>query len=333
MLPRCEISEDAVAQWLDEGDVPRRFVPPPKRRAAVEEAHQIVEAHSDLDVHAVKCDREGVLLHFPAKLLTESRFRQAMPRRCMQCGTRSHIEAHVIIFSGTLKTSVSLEAEHVAGAMTLACEQARNLSGQELLDSLPRVPNVPPPANLPMPYWLCDMCSASGAISGQLEPSANPGEARCQLFITKLKRAQEFLEAIGARGTPSFNLVAHTVGEIGESPWDTLSLVVQNRLEQWTHLGRDESFLGYAPDRDHARTEDGMAGLVLTNQRLIHNSRLRHREHNVDDPLEMKLTSRDGMQMLHIHSTRWEADIKLDGEGLVTLRRALAKGHFSVLWH
>lgn len=332
-LPTCAISEDAVAAWLDEGEDAPKFVKPPEPVAPTPAAQQLIDAYSDIEVHAVKCDRSGVLLQFPSRLLMEPRFRLAMPRRCMQCGTRSHLEAHVIIFSSTLKNSVSLEAEHLAGKMTLAGEQAKLLAGQALLECLPRVPNVPPPADLPMPYWLCDMCSESGSVCGQYEPCENPAEGRCHLFISKLRRAEEFLEALGARGTPSFNLVAHTRGEIGDNPWDSLSLVVQNRLGQWSKPHEDEMFLGYAPDRDLARTEDGMAGLVLTNKRMLHHSRLRHHEVTCDDPLEIKLTTADGTHLINISSAKWSAALKLDGEGLVMLRRGLTKGMFRVLWH
>ena len=278
-----------------------------------------------------RCDRSGALMEFPAELLNDLQFRAAMPRRCLQCGTRTHLEAHVIIYSPALVDSVSLEAEHEAGNMIMSVAEVKNLTVEQLLERLPRVPNVPPPGDQPMPYWLCDMCSEAGAISGQIEVN-DQGEGHCHLLIGNLWRAEEFLTAVGARRTQCYQELGKRIAETAEKPWDMLSLAVKNRIQQWFKPLADEQFIAYVPDRDHTRTEDGMSGIIISSSRLVHHTKMRHRDIEVSQPLEMQLSMSKTKGALGIRTSNWDASMTVDGEGILGLRRALAKGKFRATW-
>jgi hypothetical protein len=347
-LPKpLPVPEDTVAGWLwqqEEDDQPAAPAaspkPAPKPRAAAPEppaAKTLAPAPAPRralpDLRLVGIDRKGVLLEFDAARLKDTAFRTAMPRRCMQCGARTHLEAHVIIFTAALVDSVSLEAERSAGSLVLRPEDVRDLGPEALLDRLPRVPNVPPPADLPMPYWLCDMCSASGAVSGQIQARAETGQGRCRLLISNRRRAEEFLANVGARGTAPHRQVIEAVAKTAERPWDSLPLVVQHRIEQWYKPRADEEFLAYVPDRDHSRTEDGMSGLLLSSRRLVYHTRLRHHESPAGEPLEFRLAMSRMHGQLEVRAPSWQARrLRVDKDGISRLRRALAKGRFRAAW-
>ncbi len=294
---------------------------------------QILPAISSGGIRLVKVDRRGALFEFPSDRLKDIAFRCAMPRRCMSCGARAHLHVHVIIFAHQLVDSVSLEAEHSAGSLKLSEQEVRALTGEEVLARLPKVPNVPSPGDNPMPYWLCDMCSAAGVVSGQISVDSETGKGWCRLLIHNLRRAEEFLAAVGGKENESYAELKKWVDATVETPWDTVPLVIQHRLEQWFHRAGDEEFIAYVPDRDRVRTEDGMCGLLISNRRVIYHTDMRHRESEASEPLELQLAHGSGKSRLQIKTPQWEVKhFTLDRDGIEKLRSGLIKGRFKATW-
>ena len=347
-LPRrIAVTEDIAANWVQEDlrralsedvDHTRRVTEqevPISGRTAVLDAIRGEEDFSGTgkDIRILDLNRKGVLFQFPASRLKESSFRCAMPRRCLGCSARAHLHAHVIIFTPELLDSVSLEAEHAAGAMQVSEREARDLSQEQLIERLPRVPSAPSPGDLPMPYWLCDMCSGAGVISGQIRVHSVTGEGVCRLAMRNLRRAEEFLIAAGGEGSNSHVMLQQRIAQSTENPWDLLPDVVRHRIEQWYRPAPGERFLAYVPDRDHARTEDGMAGVLITNRRLIVHSNRRHKEATPRDSLELEFAAGQDKEILRIKAPAWEVShIPLDRDGKLTLRRGLAKAAITARW-
>ena len=334
------VTDEAIAGWLSEPAEIDESVKAGVERAepsAVSEessGQTVVLPAITGEIRLVKVDRRGALFEFPASRLLEKPFRCTMPRRCLRCGTRVHLHAHVIIFAHQLTDSVSLEAEHSAGSLRLSEKEVRDLSCEDVIARLPRVPNVPAPGDLPMPYWLCDMCSSAGVISGQIQVSSTTGKGKCRLLIRNLRGAEEFLMAAGGRDTDSCAELKKWIDATEENPWDTVPLVIQHRLEQWFKPDRGEHFVTYVPDRDYMRTEDGMAGLVISDRRLIYHRQTRHREAGVTEPLELQLATGGGKGSLRIKTAEWEVKhIALDRDGIDRLRRGLVQAKFQAVWH
>ena len=70
-------------------------------------------------------------------------------------------------------------------------------------------------------------------------------------------------------------------------------MTVRNRIRQWFHLRKGERFVEYYPDEDFSKSEAGLAGLVLTNRRLIYKKYAAQREYSIGVPSELRL-SKDG---------------------------------------
>ena len=339
-LPRrIAATEDAIANWLMEGQYrdEEDLAASEKRADTPDEGipgGTAILPSVGHSLRLVKVDRQGVLFQFPASRLLEPAFRCAMPRRCLRCGARAHLHVHVIIYTPRLADSISLEAEHSAGELKLSEAEASKLSPEELLQHLPRVPNVPHPGDLPMPYWLCDMCTGAGMISGQININSATGEGFCRLLFRNLRRAEEFLINAGERNSSSHAELRQNIIATAENPWDTLPLVVQHRLQQWFHPNANERFVAYIPDRDRARTEDGMAGIAVSNRRLIYHTQMRHREAGITEAIELQMVTEAGKGILQIKTPKWQAKrITLDRVGIDRLRRALAATKFQAVWH
>lgn len=342
-LPRhMPVSEATIAAWIYRNRDEEEAEPDSLAEVAEDLQRELARAEGGDTpapanrtdrIRLVKLDRHGALFEFPAERLLDTDFRCAMPRRCLRCGTSAHLRAHVIVFTPYFSKDLSLKDEHTAGRLVAGEAEVRGLSGEALLAKLPQVPNVPRPADRPMPYWLCDMCTGAGVISGQIEVNTETDRGRCRLLMRNLAAAEQFLVAAGGKDTIDHRQLRARVEESRQSPWDALPLVVQHRIEQWYKPVRGEKLLAYIPDRDHARTEDGVAGIIVSNRRLIHHTPFCHNEEPAGDPLELKLAMGKGRGTLRIHAPNCNVKrMCLDREGVRTLRSALKATDFRVAW-
>ena len=284
-------------------------------------------------IRLVQLERRGALFEFPAERLREDAFRCAIPRVCIHCQTRAHLSAHVIIFTGQLRDSVSLEAEHKAGQLTIPQSQIGDLSGPELLARLPNVPNVPSPGDLPMPYWVCDLCSGTGEISGQIRVNSTTGEGFCRLLVRNLSVALPFFEAIGGKGTKSHAEFQEFLQHFDEDRWDALPSVVLHRVEQWFRPKTDERFIAYISDGARRRSEIGMAGVAISDKRFVYHRPPMHHELARGTALAIQVRLTAGKEVVTFHGGDMRRrPITLDRRGLMRLRRSLSEGRFKAKW-
>ncbi|MDY7011577.1 MAG: hypothetical protein SVV80_12630 [Planctomycetota bacterium] len=332
-LPReVPVPEDTIFGWLhhtedDEDERAGTLVP-----LSDEDARRAKEAKRN-KIRLVSLERRGAIFEFPAEFLQKSKFRCAIPRVCIHCLSRVHLSAHLIIFAPQLRDSISLEAEHQAGKLTIPQERLIGLDGEELLQHLPVIPNVPAPANLPMPYWVCDLCSGAGAISGQIKVDQASGHGYCRLFIRNLRLAASFLAAVTGTHNNDFARFVEFAKQARANRWDATPNVIRHRLEQWFKPSDDERFLAYIPDRNRARTEDGMAGVIISTERLIYRRPPVHQELSHNKPITFQIRTSRGKQIATISADGFkDRPIMLDREGEGALRKALSEGNFKVIW-
>lgn len=342
-LPKIRIDDESIAEWLKqditreeeaaEASAPKIDPPSQLAQEASSGSTVVLPALSD-KIELIHLDKKGSLFEFDAELLKLGEFRCAIPKKCQRCGTKNHLTAHLIIYASRLLDSHSLESRHPTGSMGSRDKQLQHFDGEQLLDKFAPVPNIPPPGNLPMPYWICDMCTGAGAISGKLHVDASSGKKTCQLLIRSLARAEEFLIAAGGKGSPEHEELRQRIAETDANPWEALSESVQHRLGAWYRPGKGEHFVVYVPDRSLSRTEDGMSGLVVSNYRMIYHSQMGVREVKVNEHLRVQLSSAGGRNILKIKSPSWEVKhLSVDRADVTRLREALIKQKFKATWY
>ncbi|MCE5328265.1 MAG: zinc-ribbon domain-containing protein [Planctomycetaceae bacterium] len=335
-LPVIETPEDLIVDWItdeEEGAAATVSRPVPHKPIDLDHAVAAPRMISGGPLRLVQFERTSALFEFPASRLLDDDFRCTMPRRCLQCSTSHHLEAHVIIFAPQLTTSISLEAERNAGEMVLRSHQTKDVSTKDVLTRLPRVPNVPHPADRAMPYWLCDMCGSSGIIAAQIQVNSDTAEGWCRLQIGNLRRAEEFMIAAGGTATAEYAKLHDFIEHTAESRWALVPLTAQNRIQQWFDCQDGEEFVGYVPDRDLQRTEDGMSGILVSNRRLVFHTPYRHREAMQTYRLEFQLSVINNRTNLEIEAPDWQIKhFTIDRQGLTRLRRSLTLAKFKVVW-
>jgi phage FluMu protein Com len=282
----------------------------------------------------VRIDSHGVLFEFPAAMLESADFRASLPRKCLRCGTTSHIIPRLVIYGPVMKDCTTVEAEFLDRSTRLDERDIRKLSTREILEQLPGPAQLPPPANLPMVYWICDMCNPSRMIYAQNRIDAETKQGACCLQIQRLWRAEEFLLAVGGENSEAHQKLLSSMEKHPETPWDKLAGAMQQRIRQWFAPHRGEKFVAYCADRSHSRTEDGMAGVLVSSRRLLYHTSLRNYESEKGEPLELSFSMDNGRQMLKIQAPNWEVkNMVVDKMGLRTLRRALTEQNFTAQWH
>ncbi|MCD6304302.1 MAG: hypothetical protein J7M21_05000 [Planctomycetes bacterium] len=332
------VVDDVIASWLSD-EQEEAAVPSVGESSSLISEESLVlhpeEAQSAAkgEFRVARADERRAIFEFPPSRLLESRFRMAFPRRCICCDSRTHLRAHVIIFAAELRDSVSLEKEHRAGGLVLSDKEVREMTDQQILERLQRVPGVPHPVDMPMPYWTCDMCSGVGTVAGEFLPGGKDGRGRCRLAVGNLRHALEFARSIGAEGSEGFDMLKERVAQMAADPWHNVPQVVQQRIQQWYHPKADEQFIAYIPDRDHNRTEDGLAGVLISNYRVIYHTQRRHHEARLGETLELEHSSQQGKHKVRIRAHGWEVRaLSVDREGIQRFRRGLTLGRFNAIW-
>ncbi len=340
--PPKHVPEDTIAGWL--GDDPDQDDLAAKTAAPIGMEPEGVskdpptpktpaKKSSGRKLRIVSLERNGALFEFAASMLRQDAFRCAIPRRCAHCLAKGHLSAHVLIYTSELRDSITLEAEHKAGHLTIPQDAIGRLHGPALLAELPEVPGVPEPGNLPMPYWVCDLCSGARSIYGQLTVDRDSGRGRARLFIRNLYLAQEFFANAGGQSTRDYAKLSEFVEHMEEDRWDALPSVVRHRLEQWFRPNKEERFLAYVPDRAFMRTEDGMNGLVISDKKLVFHHPPLHQESLRDNKLTIALRTERGDEVASIEAGNFKRrTIVLDRQGMMLFRRALSKGRFKAEW-
>lgn len=327
--------EEEIAGWLggddDAGPPPGLEEPPQPEAPGAPPDAEAKGPEDETALHVLDVTAEGVLLEFPTSRLLEPGFRGAMPRECLWCGAREHLRCCVIVFA--VGPGMPMRDADVCPPPVLIGEDLSDLDADKLLKRLRRVPNVPHPGDLPMPYWLCELCTGGIAVAGRFELHAHAASGRAGLIIRNAQAAERFLAAADGEGCAGHLLLRERIRRIPEDPFRALPFAVQRRLSVWFRPEAGEKFVAYVPDRNTTWQNDGMAGLVVSDRRLIYHTRLVHRDAPISEPLRVKLS---------VTGPRGEVDIKstalrlkhfhVDADGARVLRLALTKARFQVWW-
>lgn len=319
--------EDTVADWLSEAPLqqPALIAAPPRASVAVATrppnastaapaaaakrttvAVPAKSASGESGIHPPPIrldhvDELGAFFVFPSTLLESETFRRSMPRCCLRCGSVADLSMHVVVWSSKLPDRDRLRLRSGLEEVAVVREHVDLAQVQDWIASLPRVPHLPFPYDLPMPYFICRKCTPSGALMTHVRPRLDGGED-CEIGIASLKRSAEFLAGNLGRDHDDCRKLLQIAKDRHGDPWAALPLAVRNRIETWFHRTKDETFVGYIHDNDFSRAESGGGGLVLTSRRLVYHKFAAHREYSLRDKLELLARKVDNKYLLQISS-------------------------------
>ena len=281
----------------------------------------------------IEAGRKGARFKIDAYALKDVAVRSAMPRRCLRCGSKSHVRPHPIIFSHSLRDSATVETEFAGEQPPLTEQEATTLPIPEVLERMGEIARIPAPANLPFVYWICDMCTPNDMVLARNEISSETHQGHVQLQIARLWRAEEFVHGLGGKESDAYGVITEAIEHHIESPWDQLPGVVQQRLRQWYTPRSKEKFVAFVPIHTRLRAESGMAGVIISTQRMIYHHSMRHRDCEKDESITLTFARQEGQLRLSVEGNGWSLkNLHIDQAGLESLRRALLSEKFNAVW-
>jgi hypothetical protein len=277
------ICEDSVANWLADDIIaegghkpavghlhrkPPPLSPQPARPAPA--AAQPVrpsarEADKRFPVRLVQLDLGGATLAFDSQLLYDLEFRSSMPRRCLVCGYDKALTINLMMWNKMLEAPYRNKTPETGAPMQL--DYFGDINDRDLLNMLERVKHMPEPFCLPMPFYICSLCSAHGAIATDVRALGESLE--CRIIITHLPQAEAFVRSACGADCAEVAQIRATRKSDRNEPWRNLPVTVRMRINQWFESAEQERFLMYVPDAEFSRNDSGLAGLVLTTRRLV----------------------------------------------------------------
>ncbi len=258
-----------------------------------------------------RIDEVGAYFEFPIESLRDADLRASFPHRCVNCRTKTGLLCHLLIWGGKLPRQDAFRLKEMENRNIRRLDELLFTYKRDWFKQLEPLDVLPPPFNEPMPYFVCEHCSAVGEITTH---TLHHGEQEfCQIGIANLSIALDFFRNNGGRGMPAYQKLLVASRQQRDNQWQQLSFAVRSKISQWFQSADDENFLGFYADQDFARSELGAAGLVLTDRRMVYKKYASHREYTLEEGGEV-----------YIEATRAVATISISQPGQ---RQALLLSH------
>ena len=231
---------------------------------------------------------DGVLLAFDAKWLHHDRFRLSMPVRSAFNGEPDpkKLTARPMVFLDAVEDPaprarpIELRYEH---------EAVHQSTPEAMQDAMGCLRGVRSPFDRPILYY----AHAEGSVPAMACRVRSLGDERdaqvCEVLVPHGRVAADWLAAVNGRCGEDHPRLRAEVESIGQTAWDAVPQQVRLKLEPWCSFQRGERFLGYFNDPDFSSSEAGLAGVVLTDKRLIYHKYRRLRSLSLHSPATLHL--------------------------------------------
>lgn len=215
----------------------------------------------------LKCGSAGVRFAFDSKWLSHEGFRASMPTRCAYSGVadRTKLIARPMVF-----------ADRSRGEKTNPADISANHDIRSLADSGPRkimqmmgtIEGMPSPFLYPMPYYISTRyanktihCMTRDRPSGGITAEVVIPDAVCAL---------EWLSRVNGVCGPEYEMLEKDTSLLHGDRFQELSEVCRGRIQSWCKLRPQEVFQEYLNDADFGRLDEGLAGIIVTDQRIVY---------------------------------------------------------------
>ncbi len=265
----------------------------------------------------------GVTLAFDAIWLHHEAFRGSMPVRCAFCGRnkRDELIARPLVFDDrALTDKATLE-------LAIAVLEHRHLgdrSPRQIGEHISHVPHMPPPFHLPMPYFVSTRYAHLSVHC--LTRNRSDGGVTCEVLIPDPHTALAWVCNVNGMCGPEYELLEREVAMLHGEAWRALSETCRDRIAYWCKLHPGEQFRLFTNDADFGKRDEGMGGLVLTDQRLVF-CKYHHRgQVRLDDPAVIRIKVADRFAALTLVSGNDRLRmVKIAEHDLPALLEALAQ--------
>lgn len=284
------------------------------------------EARPHLVVRRVSVD--GVLLAFDAKWLHHDRFRWSVPVRSAFNGEpdREKLTARPMVFLDAV-----VDPAPRARPIELRYEEEvvrKEDTPWGIAGRMGLLQNLRSPFDRPIVYYAHGDASLP-AMSCRVRALGDERHVQvCEVLVPNGRVAIEWLAAVNGNCGEEYPLLCEEIERSGQTAWDELPQKVRDRLEPWCGFQRGERFLAYFNDPDFSSSEKGLAGVVVTDKRLIYHKYRRLRSVSLHSPATLHLRKDGIVTRLTVTAGERRAKAGKMSHALVSeFLQSLPKGH------
>lgn len=231
--------------------------------------------------------QSGVELTFDSRFLMHDGFRLSMPVACAFTGEtdRTKLQARPFAFldqaRGELRNAYDIESGREA-------KLSQHQTGKEMLARMGVIEQLPEPFRYPFPYYVrIDHTSQSLKCTTSRK---GDGPTLAHVNIPEGHIALRWLRHVNGVCGREYELLTRDVAHLWQNEWTGQDEIVRRRLEAWANFQDGEKFRYYINDADMPKKDEGLAGVVLTDRRLIYKKL--HRQGHVEFGTDAQLIIR-----------------------------------------
>ncbi|WP_432798592.1 hypothetical protein [Poriferisphaera sp. WC338] len=224
------------------------------------------KAHPKLIVQSI--DRTGVTIGFDSIWLRSDLFCASMPRRCIYngCTDKNLLAAKPMIFADQSRVHEP-EIEKLARPHYQAV--IGSASTGDLAHIMGPIETMPKPYQNAVPYYL----SADHEHENMrcwTEKRADGGRT-CLVHIKDHQTAHLWLGRVNGICDKAYHQMTKDISMLHGGVWREMSDKCRARLQTWCKLNPKEDMLLYLSDADFGKSDQGLAGVVVTSSRIVYN--------------------------------------------------------------
>lgn len=215
----------------------------------------------------LKCGSAGVRFAFDAKWLAHEGFRASMPIRCVYSGSaeRAKLFARPFVFAdrsrGTKSNPADIGAPHDIRSLGDA-------DPRQLMQMMGTIEGMPNPFLYCMPYYISTRYA--NKLVHCMTRDRTSGGITAEIVIPDAVCALEWLARVNGVCGPEYELLERDTSLLHGDKFQELSDVCRGRIQSWCKLRPHEVFQAYFNDADFGRLDEGLAGVIVTDLRVVY---------------------------------------------------------------
>jgi DNA-directed RNA polymerase subunit M/transcription elongation factor TFIIS len=211
--------------------------------------------------------QRGVLMAFDSSFLEHTGFRLSFPTQCVFSGHNVYHElvAKPLGFfdqsQGEIRNAQEIEnRREITLVSDMTPRRAMGLMGS--------IDQLPTPFKFPMPYYVSiDHVTMSMECS---TAKRGDGGGTCYVLVPTGGVALQWLQNVNGICGDDVRLLRRDVSFMWSDQWQQLPEHIRHRLSTWVAFEGGEHFQYYFNDAEFGKKDEGLAGVVLTDRRLIY---------------------------------------------------------------
>ncbi len=245
----------------------------------------------DIRLRIREIDGGDVVLEFPSQLLYLPTFRASMPMCCISSleSDPGLLMARPFAWVDRLKGQIMTCREF---SDRFATEVKRGMNERQFVDQLNPIESLQPPFNMPMPYYVAKDCDREVEIICRVVNTEYG--VGCEVRLPIGPATLDWVARVNGICGSEYEQLEAIVMRLQSHEWRSMPEKLRQRLSSWFDWGGDERFLIYLPDSDFSRKDDGLAGIALTDKRLVYRKYTKQGVLLFNQPGRL-VFSRDGM--------------------------------------